>query len=143
MKKGTKLLSLALALGMLLSLFTGLAALAEDRVTITYSMWGNDEELRVLNEAIAKFESEQDKIHVEAIQIDRADYVGALNTRAAGNDLPDTGIMAEDAVLMWASQGMLADASNMYAADEPKPLDSLAFTYQGKPVGYSVPTKSC
>ena len=138
MRKGTKWLSLALALGMLLSLFTGIAALAEDRVTITYSMWGNDEELRVLNEAIANFESQQDKIHVEAIQIDRADYVGALNTRAAGNDLPDSGIMAEDAVLMWAQQGMLADASNMYAADEPKPLDSLAFTYQGKPVGYSV-----
>ncbi|MEA4998406.1 MAG: sugar ABC transporter substrate-binding protein [Candidatus Limiplasma sp.] len=138
MKKGTKWMSLALALAMLLSLFTGLSALAADRVTITYSMWGNDEELRVLNEAIAKFEAEQDKIHVEAIQIDRADYVGALNTRAAGNDLPDTGIMAEDAVLMWASQGMLADVSNMYGADEAKPLDSLAFTYDGKPVGYSV-----
>ncbi|MCE5342091.1 MAG: sugar ABC transporter substrate-binding protein [Eubacteriales bacterium] len=138
MKKGFRFLGLAIVLTMMLPLFAGLAALAEDRTTITYSMWGNDEELRVLNEAIAKFESEQDKIHVQAIQIDRADYVGTLNTRVAGNDLPDTGIMAEDAVLMWAQQGMLADASNMYAADEPKPLDSLAFTFEGKPVGYSV-----
>lgn len=138
MKKGFRFLSLTLALAMLLSLCTGLTALAEDRVTITYSMWGNDEELSVLNAAIAKFEGEQDKIHVEAIQIDRADYVGTLNTRAAGNDLPDTGIMAEDAVLMWASQGMLADVSNMYGTEEAKPLDSLAFTYEGKPVGYSV-----
>ena len=58
---------------------------------------------------------------MEIIQIDRADYVGTLNTRAAGNNLPDTGIMAEDAVLMWAEQGMLADASNMYGPDEAKP----------------------
>jgi len=138
MRKGTCLMSLALALAMLLSLATGLTALAEDRVTITYSMWGDDEEVRVLQDTINKFESEQDKIHVEIVQIDRADYVGTLNTRAAGNNLPDTGIMAEDAVLMWAEQGMLADVSHMYGADEAKPLDSLAFTYQGKTVGYSV-----
>ncbi|MDR3050902.1 MAG: sugar ABC transporter substrate-binding protein [Oscillospiraceae bacterium] len=138
MKKGTKLLSLALVLAMVLSMAAGLAAQAEDRVTITYSMWGDSEEVRVLEETIKKFEDEQDKIHVEVVQIDRADYVGALNTRAAGNNLPDTGIMAEDAVLMWAEQGMLADVSNMYGADEAKPLDSLAFTFNGSPVGYSV-----
>ena len=138
MKKGTKLLSLMVVLAMVLSMVSGLAALAEGRVTITYSMWGDDEEVRVLQETIDKFESEQDKIHVEIIQIDRADYVGTLNTRAAGNNLPDTGIMAEDAVLMWAEQGMLADASNMYGAEEAKPLDSLAFTFGGKTVGYSV-----
>ena len=138
MKKGTKLLSLAIVLTMMLSMASCLTALAEDRVTITYSMWGNDEEIKVLQEAINKFESEQDKIHVEIIQIDRADYVGTLNTRAVGNNLPDTGIMAEDAVLMWAEQGMLADVSNMYGAEEAKPLESLAFTYNGKPVGYSV-----
>lgn len=113
-------------------------AAGDDRVTITYSMWGNNEEKRVLENTIANFESEQDKIHVEIIQIDRADYVGTLNTYAAGNQLPDTGIMAEDAVLMWAEQGMLADVSNMYGAGEAKPLDSLAFKYNGKPVGYSV-----
>ncbi len=138
MKKGTKLLGLAIVLTMILTMVSGLTALAEGRTTITYSMWGDDEEVRVLQETINKFESEQDKIHVEIVQIDRADYVGTMNTRAAGNNLPDSGIMAEDAVLMWAEQGMLADVSNMYGADEAKPLDSLAFTYQGKPVGYSV-----
>ncbi len=49
--------------------------MAQERVTITYSMWGDDEEVRVLQETIDKFEAEQDKIHVEIIQIDRADYV--------------------------------------------------------------------
>ncbi len=138
MKKGNKWVSLTIVLAMVLSMASGLAALAEERVTITYSMWGDNEEVRVLEETIKKFEAEQDKIHVEVVQIDRADYVGALNTRAAGQNLPDTGIMAEDAVLMWAEQGMLADVSNMYGADEAKPLDSLAFTFGGKPVGYSV-----
>ena len=113
-------------------------ALAQERITITYSMWGDSEEVRVLQETIDKFEQEQEKIHVEIVQIDRADYVGTLNTRAAGNNLPDTGIMAEDAVLMWAEQGMLADVSEMYGEGEAKPLDSLAFTFDGKPVGYSV-----
>ena len=138
MKKGIKLLSLTIVLAMVAMMVPGMTALADDRVTISYSMWGDDEEVRVLQEAIDKFESEQDTIHVEIIQVDRADYVGALNTRAAGRNLPDTGIMAEDAVLMWAEQGMLADVSNMYGTDEAKPLDSLAFTYQGNPVGYSV-----
>ncbi len=138
MKRGRKLLSLAVVLAMILTMVSGLGALAEGRVTITYSMWGDDEEVRVLQETIDKFESEQDKIHVEIVQIDRADYVSTLNTRAAGNNLPDTGIMAEDAVLMWAEQGMLADVSSMYGTGEAKPLDSLAFTYEGKPVGYSV-----
>jgi multiple sugar transport system substrate-binding protein len=138
MKKGTKLLCLAVMLTMVLTLASGLTALAEDRVTVTYSMWGDNEEVKVLQATIDKFESEQSKIHVEIVQIDRADYVGTLNTRAAGNNLPDTGIMAEDAVLMWAKQGMLADVSNMYGTGEAKPLDSLAFTFEGKPVGYSV-----
>lgn len=137
MKRKRILLSVLTALVMLVSMATQVA-LAQERVTISYSMWGDNEEVKVMQETIDKFEVEQDKIHVEIIQIDRADYVGTLNTRAVGNNLPDTGIMAEDAVLMWAEQGMLADVSNMYGADEAKPLDSLAFTFDGKPVGYSV-----
>jgi multiple sugar transport system substrate-binding protein len=109
-----------------------------ERVNITYAFWGNNEELQTLEGVIDKFESEQDRISVEPIQLDRAEYVGALNTFAAGGQLPDTGIMAEDTVLMWAEQGMLADASGMYGADEAKPLDSVTFKYQGQPVGYSV-----
>ncbi|MDR1704069.1 MAG: sugar ABC transporter substrate-binding protein [Clostridiales bacterium] len=140
MKKAISLLLCAALLAGLAACTTpvGDGAGEDGRVTITYSMWGNDEELRILNETIDRFEAEQDRINVEAIQIDRAEYVGALNTFAAGDDLPDTAIMAEDAVLMWASQGMLLDASNMYGADDVKPLDSLAFTYEGSPVGYSV-----
>ena len=136
MKGKRKLISILTAMLVLASMAG--TALAQERVTITYSMWGDNEEVRVLQETIDKFEKEQDKIHVEIVQIDRADYVGTLNTRAAGNNLPDTGIMAEDAVLMWAEQGMLADVSKMYGEGEAKPLDSLAFTFDGKPVGYSV-----
>ena len=117
MKGIRNILALALAAVLLLSTL-GLAAFANERVTITYSMWGDNEEVRVLQETIDKFEQEQDRIHVEIVQIDRADYVGTLNTRAVGNNLPDTGIMAEDAVLMWAEQGMLADVSNMYGEGE-------------------------
>ncbi len=137
MKGKLKPVCLLAALALLLSM-SGLGALAQERVTVTYSMWGDNEEVRVMQETIGRFEQQQDKIHVEIVQIDRAEYVATLNTRAVGNNLPDTGIMAEDAVLMWAEQGMLADVSDMYGEGEAKPLDSLAFTFQGKPVGYSV-----
>jgi len=111
----------------------------KERVTITYSMWGDDEELRVLQEeVIPRFEAQQDRISVEAIQIPRTEYEATINTYAAGRTLPDTAIMAESQVLSWASQGMLHDISGMYSAVDIKPLDSLRFTFQGNTVGYSV-----
>ena len=41
-----------------------------------------------------------------------------LNTMATAGELPDTAIMSEAGVLQWASQGMLADISDMYGAGE-------------------------
>jgi len=60
-----------------------------------------------------------------------------LNAMATAGELPDTGIMSEAGVLQWAEMGNLADISDMYGTGESKPLDSLAFKYQGKPVAYS------
>ena len=44
--------------------------------------------------------------------------------------------MNEQGVITWAMQGKLADVSNMYEGTS-KPLDQLAFKYQGKTVAYS------
>jgi multiple sugar transport system substrate-binding protein len=126
--------SLALMVG--LAVYGGSVQAAE-RVRITYSFWGAADEQAVTQVVVDKFNALQDRITVELMPIPWESYIAKLNTMAVAGELPDTGIMMESAVLQWAEQGMLADVSNMYAAGESKPLDSLTFRYQGKPVAYS------
>ena len=94
--------------------------------------------IKVVQQAVDNFNASQDKIAVEVMPIPWESYMTKLNTMATAGELPDTAIMSEAGVLQWASQGMLADISDMYGAGESKPLDSLAFRYQGKVVAYSV-----
>lgn len=108
-----------------------------EKVKITYSMWGSQEEGSVTQELADKFNASQDRIEVEVVAIPWENYMTKLNTMATAKELPDTGIMSEAGVLQWAEQGMLADISSMYADSDSKPLDSLAFRYDGKPVAYS------
>lgn len=108
-----------------------------EKIKITYSNWGSADEIKTLQSAIDKFNASQDRIEVEAMPITWESYMTKLNTMATAGELPDTGIMSEAGVLQWAEQGMLADISEMYGEGESKPLDSLAFRYQGKPVAYS------
>ena len=56
---------------------------------------------------------------------------------ATAGELPDTAIMSEAGTLTFAKNGLLADISDMYGENDSKPLDSLTFKYQGKPVAYS------
>jgi multiple sugar transport system substrate-binding protein len=60
-----------------------------------------------------------------------------LNTQATGGQLPDTGMLKEDGVIQWSSEGMLNDVSAMYEGSDSKPLDSLAYKYQGNTVAYA------
>lgn len=113
-----------------------------EKVKITYALWGADEEAKVTQATCDVFNASQDKIEVECIPIPWETYMEKLNTMATAGQLPDTGIMSEAGVIQWAEQGMLLDISNMYAPGEAKPLDSLAFTYQGKPVAYSTANES-
>ncbi len=108
-----------------------------EKVKITYSMWGSADEGAVTQQLADKFNASQDRIEVEVMAIPWENYMTKLNTMATANQLPDTGIMSEAGVLQWAEQGMLADVSSMYGENESKPLDSLAFRYEGKPVAYS------
>jgi multiple sugar transport system substrate-binding protein len=64
-------------------------------------------------------------------------YVTKLNTLATARSLPDCGIMNEAGVLQFAENGLLADVSGMYGPDDSKPLESITFKYEGKPVAYS------
>ncbi|MCL2865837.1 MAG: extracellular solute-binding protein [Lachnospiraceae bacterium] len=113
----------------------------QEPVTITYSMWGDAEELRVLEEeVIPNFMSEFPWITVEAIQIDRGEYETWMNTMAAAGTLPDTGIMAESQVIPWAEQGMLlpVDINGLAELVGDTPLEHLHFVWEGETVAFSV-----
>ena len=114
------------------------AAKSKDgKVHITYSFWGTPDEAKVVNEQATVFNASQGKIVVEVMPIPHDAYVTKLNTMATAKQLPDCGIMSEAGVLQFASNGLLADVSKMYGANDSKPLDSLTFKYKGAPVAYS------
>lgn len=137
MKKGTKLLGLAIVLTMILTLVSSLTALAEDRVTITYSYWGTPEESKSTQDVLDKYNAAQDKVFVELVCIPNEEYTTKLNSMATAGTMPDCGIMNENGVLAFANAGLLADISDMYANSESKPLDCLTFRSNGNTVAYS------
>ena len=107
-------------------------------VTITYAMWGDAAEVANVQSVIDVFHSEQDRIRVEIINIDRGEYVAALNTMAIAGNLPDSGIVVESMVIPWAEAGILADVSNMFDGFPEAPLPKLGFNWEGNTVAYSV-----
>jgi multiple sugar transport system substrate-binding protein len=108
-----------------------------EKVKITYSFWGTPEEAKTVQAVADKFNAEQGKIEVTVMDIPHDTYVEKLNTMAAGQELPDCGIMSEAGTLQFAEQGLLADISSMYEGAKSAPLESLAFKSDGKTVAYS------
>lgn len=109
----------------------------KEKVRLTYSMWGSAEEGSITQKVADKFNASQDRIEVTVQAIPYESYMTKLNALATAEQLPDTGMMREDGVIQWSSQGMLNDLSAMYEGSDSKPLDSLAYKYQGKTVAYA------
>jgi multiple sugar transport system substrate-binding protein len=107
------------------------------RTTVTYMIWGAPSEAAATQETANVFNAEQDQIRVEVMQTPQETMVERLNTMAMARRLPDTAMMDERMVIPWARQGILLDIGEMYDADEPKPMDSLAFKDRGNTVAYS------
>ncbi len=108
-----------------------------EKVRITYSMWGSAEEGNVTQKVADKFNASQDRIEVTVQAIPYESYMTKLNALATAEQLPDSGMMREDGVIQWSSQGMLKELSSMYEGSDSKPLDSLAYKYEGKTVAYA------
>lgn len=137
MKRKLQLLPLVTALVLLMSL-TGTIALAEERVTITYSYWGTPDESTSTQAILDVYNASQDKVFVELMNIPNEQYTTKLQTMAAANTMPDCGIMNENGVLAFANAGLLADVSDMYAGKDSQPLDAVTFKNEGvTPVAYS------
>ncbi|XID94595.1 ABC transporter substrate-binding protein [Paenibacillaceae bacterium WGS1546] len=115
----------------------GTSSSKTEKVKITYSMWGSAEEGKTVQATADKFNASQDRIEVEVVAIPWESYMTKLNTQATGGQLPDTGMLKEDGVIQWSTEGMLNDVSSMYEGSDSKPLDSLAYKYQGKTVAYA------
>lgn len=115
---------------------------ADGKIELTYAMWGSEEEAASTQATVDKFNASQDEIVVTVMPIPWETYMEKLNTMATGGQLPDCAIMSEAGVLQWASEDMLYDISEMYGESESKPLDSTAYTYDGKTVAYATANNS-
>jgi multiple sugar transport system substrate-binding protein len=103
---------------------------------LTYMAWYNVRtEIDTTQATLDAFNASQSAVEMSLVSADRKNYEGALNTKSDTNTLPDTAMMAESQVINWALAGKLADVSDLYDTD--KPLEQLAFTYQGRTVAYS------
>ena len=118
------------------------SAASGEKVKLTYALWGGEDEAKNTQKTADKFNASQDRIEVTCIPIPWETYMEKLNTMATAGELPDCALMNEAGVLQWAQQGMLYDISSMYDENEAKPLDCLAFTYEGKKLAYSVAFES-
>jgi len=138
--KKIAILAVILLLVSSLMIFTGCKRdTAGGRVELTFALWGTAGEEAETQKALDVFNEMQDKIHVTARAIPWEAYIETLNINAAAGQLPDMGMMMESAVLSYATRGLLADLSGMYAPGQPKPIDAVTFKdAQGKPVAYSV-----
>lgn len=110
---------------------------ATKKVQITYSIWGTNEEAKTTQKVADKFNASQNNIEVKVASIPNDNYMTKLNTMATADQLPDCGMMKEDSVIQWSQNDMLSDISSMYEGSDSKPLDSLAYKYNGKTVAYA------
>ena len=112
---------------------------AQGRADLTFTIWGDAGEEAVTQEAVNAFHRVQNSINVTVRAIPWEAYIETLNVSAAAGQLPDVGMMMESAVLSFAERGLLADLSQMYGPNEPRPIDAVAFrNSRGNVVAYSV-----
>ena len=108
----------------------------DEKIIITFSLWGDPAEQETTQKALDVYNDQQDKVYVQALQIGRDEYNEKLQTMATSGEMPDCGMVAEDTVIGWARDGLLSDV-DIYAGQDNLPLDYLAFKYNGNTVAYS------
>jgi multiple sugar transport system substrate-binding protein len=114
------------------------AAKAAGKVEITFMSWSADSERQMFQNTLDTFNKSQDRINAVFIYTPYDGFATKLNTMVSANSLPDSAMMQEMEVLKWAASDMLLDLTDMYRADEDKPVDAAAYVYQGKTVAYSL-----
>lgn len=137
-----KILVLCMAAMMLLSVLA-LPAVAEEKVTITFSNWDGGETLDAYNAAIAKFEELYPNIKVEMINIP-SEYDTKLTAMIAGGTPPDVAILESETIAFTlAEEGLVYNLYDLQNADptyaEKPILESLAYNWApDKRLGYAL-----
>ena len=108
----------------------------EDRIELVFSLWGDPSEQEVTQKALDVYNDLQDEVYVKALQIGRDEYNEKLQTMATSGDMPDCGMVAEDAVIGWARDGILMPY-DIYEGQDNLPLDYITFRYDGETIAYS------
>lgn len=137
-----KLLSLVMAMILVLSI-GAFSALAEEKIVLKFSGWGDANEKAVVENILAKF-TEETGIEVEYLYMTSGEYLTKLTTMAAANELPDVGYMSESNVIKWSNEGMLMDLTAMYELPgyEEKMETNKFYDAEGKLCGISMAVES-
>ncbi|MBB6733821.1 ABC transporter substrate-binding protein [Cohnella zeiphila] len=86
-------------------------------VTLKYTFWGSPNEKKIQENAIKGFMKKYPWITVNTQHIPD-DYVTKLTTMAAGNQLPDVGLLQGDQTLKWAEEGRIYNLMD-FLNDDP------------------------
>ena len=107
-----------------------------DRIQLVFSIWGDPAEQETTQDALNVYNNLQDKVWVSALQIPNEEYASVLQIMAAGGNMPDAGMALESTVIGWAREGLLMSI-DIFAGQQNRPLEYLAFKDGGKTVAYS------
>lgn len=111
-------LAAVLSVSMLASLFSGVAANAEEEITLTIMSCLQTEDEAELESAMAEaYMAEHPNIKIEYISVANNDLDAQVTTMAASNDLPDAFFMNCAFMSTALDMGIVADA-NDYISDE-------------------------
>ena len=107
-----------------------------DRKQLVFSLWGDPAEQETTQLALNVYNNLQDIAWVSALQIPNEEYANVLQSMAAGGNMPDAGMVNEATVLGWARDGLLMPI-DIFAGQQNRPLEYLAFKDGGETVTYS------
>jgi len=112
MKPRLKFLLVVVALSVLYS-----ATAIAGAVELTFTFWGGELELKVVTEAIKRFNETHPDIKVTSMHIP-SDYETKISAMVVGGTPPHVGYLYEPLTLDWATKGVLLDLTD-YIEDDP------------------------
>lgn len=112
---------------------------AED-VKLTFSIWGNDDHKKTIEEIAAKYKTIRPNVTVEVMTIPFNDYQQKLSIMMSSRTAPDIGWLSDTMIPQFLQSGQLADVSSIrsdpaYAFDDMFPSTLAPLTKDGKLYG--------
>lgn len=133
-----KLISMLLVLMMAVS-FCGIAC-AEEKVELSFTLWGTNEGLSSVFDLVDQYNASQDKVHVTVSGVEASVYFQKLNAFFSSNTAPDIIQVAADYGNEYTSKGVFAPLDE-YITDDLSGVwaDSLLDALRTDGVLYGIP----